>query len=225
MMARPWLLLIVVVFLIVLFPILFGQLMLASLTKLHLSPNAALALMAAIFFGGLVNIPIKRIARDRPVEAHALDVFGLSGFWPELRRTRQETIIAVNVGGCIVPAGIAVYQLAHLAPLGATTLIAVAVACAINIFVCYRFAQLLPGIGIALPGLVPPIVAAVAAMLLVPEHAAPAAFVAGVAGPLVGADLFHLKEIEDSAVGVASIGGAGTFDGIVLSGIVAAYLA
>jgi hypothetical protein len=41
----------------------------------------------------------------------------------------------------------------------------------------------------------------------------------------VGADLLHLKEIEQSTVGMASIGGAGTFDGIVLSGIVAAYLA
>jgi uncharacterized membrane protein len=35
----------------------------------------------------------------------------------------------------------------------------------------------------------------------------------------------HLKEIEQSAVGIASIRGAGTFDGIVVSGIVAAYLA
>ena len=42
---------------------------------------------------------------------------------------------------------------------------------------------------------------------------------------LIGADLLHLKQIEESATGVASIGGAGTFDGIVLSGIVAAYLA
>jgi hypothetical protein len=32
--------------------------------------------------------------------------------------------------------------------------------------------------------------------------------------PLIGADLMHLREIEQSAVGLASIGGAGTFDGI-----------
>ncbi|HXZ68352.1 MAG TPA: DUF1614 domain-containing protein, partial [Alphaproteobacteria bacterium] len=46
-----------------------------------------------------------------------------------------------------------------------------------------------------------------------------------VAGPLIGADLFHLRDIKASPVGIASIGGAGTFDGIVLSGIIAAYLA
>lgn len=225
MKIPPWLSLAAVVVLVLLFPFLFGQLMLASLTKLHLSPATALTSMFAIVFGGLVNIPIKRIARDQAVETHAFDVFGLSGFWPELRRVRQETIIAVNVGGCIVPTGLAAYQLAHLAPLGAATLLSVAVACLVNILVCYRFAQPMAGIGIALPALVPPLVAATAALVLVPEQAAPVAFVAGVVGPLVGADLLHLKEIENSAVGVASIGGAGTFDGIVLSGIVAAYLA
>jgi uncharacterized membrane protein len=76
-----------------------------------------------------------------------------------------------------------------------------------------------------MPGLVPALIAAVLALLLAPDQAAPVAFVAGVAGPLIGADLLHLKDIEKSAVGIASIGGAGTFDGIVLSGIVAAYLA
>jgi hypothetical protein len=43
--------------------------------------------------------------------------------------------------------------------------------------------------------------------------------------PTSAADLLHLKGIEQSTVGMASIGGAGTFDGIVLSGIVAVYLA
>lgn len=57
-----------------------------------------------------------------------------------------------------------------------------------------------------------------------PENAAPVAYIAGVAGPLVGADLLHLKDIAGLETGIASIGGAGTFDGILLSGIVAAYL-
>ena len=67
--------------------------------------------------------------------------------------------------------------------------------------------------------------AALLALLFAPSEAAPVAYIAGVAGPLIGADLLHLKDIEESATGVASIGGAGTFDGIVLSGIVAAFLA
>jgi uncharacterized membrane protein len=47
----------------------------------------------------------------------------------------------------------------------------------------------------------------------------------GVLGPLIGADLLHLRDIKTLETGIASIGGAGTFDGIVLSGIVADYLA
>jgi uncharacterized membrane protein len=47
----------------------------------------------------------------------------------------------------------------------------------------------------------------------------------GVLGPLIGADLLHLRDIEALETGIACIGGTGTFDGIVLSGFVAAYLA
>jgi uncharacterized membrane protein len=57
------------------------------------------------------------------------------------------------------------------------------------------------------------------------ELRAPVAFVAGVAGPLIGADLMHLKDITKVSAGMLSIGGAGTFDGIVLSGVLAAVLA
>lgn len=76
-----------------------------------------------------------------------------------------------------------------------------------------------------MPGLFPALLAAVSALLLVPDQAPPVAFVAGVLSPLIGAGLPHLRDIGKITTGIASIGGAGTFDGIVLSGIVAAYLA
>ncbi|HBP90739.1 MAG TPA: hypothetical protein DD706_23965, partial [Nitrospiraceae bacterium] len=71
----------------------------------------------------------------------------------------------------------------------------------------------------------PPLVAALTALLLAPDEAPSVAFIAGVLGPLLGADVLHMREIPNIATGMASIGGAGTFDGIVLSGILAAYLA
>lgn len=91
--------------------------------------------------------------------------------------------------------------------------------------VCYWMAQPTEGIGIAMPGLFPPLIAAISALLLVPDQAFPVAFIAGVLGPLIGADLLHLRDMSKISTGIASIGGAGTFDGIVLSGIMAAYLA
>jgi uncharacterized membrane protein len=160
------------------------------------------------------------------VPAHPLAVFGLGRLWTEMRSERRETIIAVNVGGCVVPTGLALYELLQLAAQGAPALCEVLVAGIVNIAVCYLLARPVQGVGILLPGLVPAAVAAILALIFAPSAAAaPVAYVAGVAGPLIGADLLHLKEIEQSTVGMASIGGAGTFDGIVLAGIVAAYLA
>jgi len=42
-------------------------------------------------------------------------------------------------------------------------------------------------------------------------------------GTLLGADLLHLREIRKYP-GIISIGGAGVFDGIFLTGIVAVFL-
>ena len=225
MNAFPLFSLFAFVLMLVLLPLFFGELMATSLGKLHLSPGMALLVMAAIIIGGLINIPVKRVMRQRLVPTHPLAIFGLGGLWPEMRRETRETIIAVNFGGCVIPTGIALYELFHIVDAGVPALSAVLVAGVVNIAVCYFVARPVPGVGILMPGLLPAAVAATLALILAPGDAAPVAYVAGVAGPLIGADLLHLKEIEQSAVGVASIGGAGTFDGIVLSGIVAAYLA
>jgi uncharacterized membrane protein len=113
-----------------------------------------------------------------------------------------------------------------LAQHGADLLLKTGVAALITTVVCYLIARPVPGLGIAMPGFVPPIVSALSAYLLAPDQAPPVAFVAGVVGPLVGADLLHLRDMHKVATtGIASIGGAGTFDGIVLSGILSAYLA
>ncbi len=82
----------------------------------------------------------------------------------------------------------------------------------------------LPGIGIGMPIFVAPIAAALTALLLGPEHSAALAYVSGTLGVLIGADLLRLKDIRRMGTPVASIGGAGTFDGIFMTGIVAVLL-
>ncbi len=211
--------------LLAMLPFVFGQLFTSALIKLNLEPTAALLVVIGIFLGSPINIPVKRIPRTESVLADPLAVFGLPGRWPSTVRVRRDTIIAVNVGGCLIPVGLAVYETAHLVSAGWQPLSGLLLAIFINVVVCYRMAKPIEGIGIAMPGLLPPLLAALSALLLVPDQAPPVAFVAGVLGPLIGADLLHLRDIEKIATGIASIGGAGTFDGIVLSGIVAAYLA
>jgi len=209
----------------VLSPLLFSELVLASLEKLHLSSSSAIAVMIAMFFGGLINIPVTSIRQDKNVASNLLAVYGLADFWPQIERKTQQTIIAVNFGGCIVPVGLALYEIGYLAVYNSRALILGLAGCLVNIGVCYFVARPVKGVGIAMPGLVSPAIATLLALLLAPDATAPVAFIIGVLGPLIGADLLHLKDIDAAETGMASIGGAGTFDGIVLSGIVAAYLA
>ena len=91
--------------------------------------------------------------------------------------------------------------------------------------VCYLFSQPVRGLGIAMPMLLPPLVAVMIALILEPANAAPLAFSSGVIGVLLGADLLHLPEIRKLDTRVAAIGGAGTFDGVFLTGIIAVLLA
>jgi len=62
------------------------------------------------------------------------------------------------------------------------------------------------------------------ALVLSPSSPQIAAYVAGVLGTLIGADLANLNVIPKLGAPVASIGGAGTFDSVFLSGIIAVLL-
>ncbi len=211
--------------LLILLPFWFAQVMGLALAKLRLDPQTALLVIVGIFLGSVVNIPVKRLVRNEDVTIHPFPHFGFLDRWPQFQRVRRETIVAVNLGGCIIPTMVAIYEIGQLVMEAWTLLFAVVLAVAINTAVCYKLAKPVKGIGIAMPAMVPPIVAVMSALVLAPDQAPPLAFVAGVLGPLLGADLLHLREIPRISTGMASIGGAGTFDGIVLSGILAAYLA
>lgn len=224
-MERDKLPFVVFLLLLILFPLVFGQLFGTALLKLRLSPGFALLAMAAILIGSAINIPLKTIVRPDAVVVRPWSMFDFLGWWPRHERVQNKTIIAVNVGGCLVPILLALYETLFVINAGWNAFLALMVAIAINVAVCYMIARPVPGIGIAMPAFVPPLVAVLSALLLAPEERVPVAFVAGVLGPLIGADLLNLKQIPRIATGMASIGGAGTFDGIVLSGILAAYLA
>jgi uncharacterized membrane protein len=224
-MIRGIVSIVLLVALAVLLPLLFGELMLDALERLHLSPRAALVLLLAMLVGGLVNLPVKTIVREFDVPYHPLEVFGLGGLFPQLERVRRATVIAVNLGGCVIPVGLVLYQVYHLFLQSPQTLVVCGIGVVASVFVCFQVARPVPDVGIVMPTFVSPLFAAAIALVFAPEAAAPVAFVVGVMGPLIGADLLHLRDLDSYSTGVMSIGGAGTFDGIVLSGILAAYLA
>jgi len=217
--------LILVFFLLLLLPFFFAQFMLTALAKLGLSPPVALMILIGIIFGSSVNIPIKRFPRDAEISVDPFVMFGFGRLLSLPRRVRRYVTLAVNVDGCVIPTALAVYECLLVAGRGPAALMILLIVTLANVAVCFRIARPVPGLGITMPALVPPLIAASLSLLLIPDFAPPVAFVAGVLGPLIGADLLRLKEVVRSAPAIASIGGAGTFDGIVLSGLAAALLA
>jgi uncharacterized membrane protein len=130
------------------------------------------------------------------------------------------TVIAVNIGGAVIPTLLSLYLV-----IKNDILSSAAVATAVVMVACYLLAQPVPGVGIAIPSLVPPIIAAATALLAAQRNVAAVAYVSGSLGTLIGADLLNLGKIQGLGAPVMSIGGAGTFDGIFLTGVLAVLLA
>jgi uncharacterized membrane protein len=197
------------------------QLLSIAFQKLGMSPHGALLLMLGTLLGSSINIPVAKVAAtadhppDLPIPRRGL-------IWPPADLSRTDyTIIAVNLGGCLIPVGVALYLvILHLVN-PADLLPALLVITTAS----YVFSRPVPGIGIAMPVLLAPLVTVATALILAPENAAPLAFSSGVLGVLLGADILHLREIRRMGVRIASIGGAGTFDGVFLTGIIAVLLA
>lgn len=208
----------------VLIPLFLAEVMLTALAKLGLSSELSLFAAFGIFLGGLVNIPVQKIPREHAVEDGSSSFLAMDRFFRKPPQKQNFTIIAINLGGCIVPCTIVLYQLSRILSHGSYTVFIAFAAIALNVFVCYRLAKPVPKVGIALPALVPALIAALSAIVFIPDFAPPIAFCAGVLGPLIGADLMHIQDIKHIDTRVASIGGAGTFDGIVISGLLATLL-
>jgi uncharacterized membrane protein len=188
-------------------------------TRLGVSSRAAFLLLVASLFGAYVNIPVAQLPEQTIVVDRVLDYFGLQYAVP-FEADWPGTIIAVNIGGAVIPTILSIYLLTKNALWG-PGLLAIAVVAAI----CYYMATPVAGVGITVPIFTPPLAAALAALIISRRNAAPLAYVGGSMGTLVGADLFNLPKVQGLGAPMASIGGAGTFDGIFVAGFVAVLIA
>ena len=189
-----------------------------ALARLGISPGTASLVLLACLIGSAVNIPVARLSsRVLRMEPY-ISVFGLRYFVPVIRR--RATVLAVNLGGAVVPAALSAYLIAHdhlgLAALAAVALVAGLV---------HLVARPVPGLGIAVPAVLPGLFAVLVAAAFHPVAIAALAYVGGTLGTLIGADLANLGKVRNLGAPVASIGGAGTFDGIFIAGITAVLLA
>ncbi len=189
--------------------------------KLGLSPRGALLLVLGALFGSSINIPVTTID-STPLSRPPPDISRWGRRWQiGAPGYTGKTILAINLGGCVIPVGLCLYLLARQLVDPFDLLPALLVVTVVS----YVFSRPIPGIGIGMPVLFAPVAAVITALLLEPANAAPLAFSSGVLGVLLGADILHLSDIRTMGVRVASIGGAGTFDGVFLTGIIAVLLA
>ncbi|MCL2384926.1 MAG: DUF1614 domain-containing protein [Alphaproteobacteria bacterium] len=187
--------------------------------RIGLDSRVAMLVFLASLLGSYVNIPIAELPENRIVSDEVIDFFGMRYVVPQVEDW-PGTIIAVNVGGAIIPGLLSLYLLVRhrLWLLGGVGTVIVAA-------VVHQMATLVPGVGIAVPVVAPPLIAALVAFLLSYRYAGPLAYISGTLGTLIGADLLNLDKLHGLGVPVASIGGAGTFDGIFITGIVAVLIA
>ncbi len=186
--------------------------------RMGIPPRYVLAVLLFSLLGSAINIPLIQLPPERVVSGRTVDFFGMGYVIPVVQEW-PGTIIAVNVGGALIPVILSIYLLMknrfYLRALLAVAIVALVV---------HRFAYPVRGVGISVPIFIPPIVAALVAMILAWRRAAPLAYIAGCMGTLIGADLWNLYRIQGLGAPVASIGGAGTFDGVFLTGIIAVLL-
>ncbi|HOO54517.1 MAG TPA: DUF1614 domain-containing protein [Methanothrix sp.] len=198
-----------------------------AFTKMGFSWSDALLLLAASLVGAGMNFPLFTMESKVPVVRETfVRSFGMVYRVPVVKTVTNQTTVAVNVGGALIPVLVSAYLLVaypQVAPIALAGTVIVAL-------VTHSVARPIRGLGIATPLFIPPLAAALSALILtaafcpIPECRFVTAYVGGVLGTLIGADLLNLNRISDLGAPVASIGGAGTFDGIFMTGVIAVLI-
>jgi uncharacterized membrane protein len=187
--------------------------------KMGIHRRYVFALLFLSLVGSYVNIPVAQLPGEKIISGQEVFFFGMRYVIP-LVHEWPRTVVAVNLGGAVVPTVVSVYLMIKN-KLYVQGLMSVAIVASI----VHWLAQPVTGLGIAVPIFIPPLAAAGTALLISRRAAPPLAYIAGSLGTLIGGDLLNINRLQGLGAPIASIGGAGTFDGIFLAGIIAVLLA
>jgi uncharacterized membrane protein len=187
--------------------------------KIGVRPRYVFTLLLLSLLGAHVNVPLYEVPVQHTLPPHAVSMFGWTYVVPGSVE-RGVTVVAINVGGAVIPILLSLYLFfrsrMYVRMLLGTAIVAV---------LMHSWARIEPGLGIAVPIFLPPLIAAGVGLVLAFRRAPPLAYVAGSMGTLIGADLLNLDNVAQLGSPIVSIGGAGTFDGVFLTGIIAGLLA
>ena len=185
--------------------------------KLGINFGQALFALFLSLLGSVINLPLFTLPLPPDTTPPAYTGWLLG----QIRPRPDRVIVAINLGGAIMPILFSLHLLTRSGLGPGPLLLSVIIVSTIS----YLLSRPIPGLGIAMPVFIPPMAAALCALVFAPGHSAPLAYISGTFGVIIGADILRLKEVQRIGASVVSIGGAGTFDGIFLTGIVAVLLA
>mgnify|MGYP000076504331 CR=1 FL=1 len=193
----------------------------STLGKIGLSPINILMVMFLSFIFSPVNIPLYSIRTKRYIiTTDYISFFGILYPIPKFEEIEDRTLVMVNVGGALIPLSFSIYLLMKNPIFITHAIIAILIVSLITKIA----AKPIKGVGIATPAIIPPLAAASIANILSPNFPYIVAYVSGTIGTLIGADILNLHKVPKLGASVVSIGGAGAFDGIFLSGLLALIL-
>ncbi len=185
--------------------------------------DAALIIILSLL-GSMVNIPVFKLRGKEPIiKMDYYTLFGITYPVPTIVDEKPRTVVALNVGGAIIPIILSAYVWYREVGYSLEIFVAVLlVAIVVN-----RLAKPVRGMGIVVPAFIPPFLAAIIALLISLQHAELSfslAYIGGSLGTLIGADLMNIHRLSELRAQIVSIGGAGTFDGVFMSGILAVLI-
>ncbi|MEN6443185.1 MAG: DUF1614 domain-containing protein [Methanoregula sp.] len=220
---------IVIGLIVLIIPLLFLGLIGEAFTRLGFSWIAAVAVVLLMLLGSFINIPLWKIRRDTVRISHeeGMSMTNVDTAWADT--PVWDTIISLNFGGAVIPVTLSLYFL-YRALLVSNSSLAEYVIAGILIVaaVAYVTTRPLTGVGIRTSLFIPGLTALLVGFFLSGQiglSAGVIAFVSGVFGTLLGANIAHLPAAKKLEVPQISIGGAGTFGAVFISCILSALIA
>ena len=208
-----------------------------AFSKLGLTPAQGVLMLIAILIGRFVNLPVFTSERLIVVPSprtmrYTMDSDGRHmEIEQDTANELKKQVFAINLGGCILPLLLSLTFLVSLHLSGRADGVYTWIGFAMVMVAggCYVMAKADPFTGLRVPLIMPALMTFVSVYFFVPEPFRPvAAYVAGTMGTILGGNLIPLLTPRiRNAVGtpLVSIGGAGTFGGVFVAGILAVLLA
>ena len=135
----------------------------AAFERIGFSRAEFFVILFLTFIGSFVNIPIKKIqGTENVVDYEEVNFFWVTYRIPQFFRRQVSTLVAINLGGAVIPILVSTYLLVTHPSLLTYSLIGVF----FSSVVVRLVAQEVKGVGIVTPMFVPPLCAAVISLLI-----------------------------------------------------------